>query len=346
MPNLQRPRLPALCLLLLLPHALTLQAADAAAPTAANAAAIERPVIPERSQAEAVALERQLPQTEQQQLTAADEQFLALWKPANAAEPSGVVILIPGDAESADWPRVVGPLRKKLPDAGWHSLSLSLPDPQGDAPPIRLAEAAASPNAVPEAKEPAATTAPVADTNATAAEAPEPSAVAEEQYQAHTARVLARIQAGIAFAQQQKPKAIILLGHGSGAYWAARYLAENHPAEIQNLLLVAAQMPAGFSPALDELVPGLQLATGDFYYKDQTADRTAALQRAQAGKRQQHPAYIQIAMKALPGNPATEQEQLYRRVRGWLSLHPQAAAPRPTIPGAAITPAATTAPGG
>ncbi len=346
MPTLQRPRLSALCLLLLLSHALTALAADAAAPTATeqpggepadNAAAIERPDIAERTQAEAAALEQQLPPAEQQQLSAADEQFLALWKPANAAEPSGVVILLPGDAESADWPAVVGPLREKLPDAGWHSLSLSLPDPQDDAPPIRPAETTPSANAAPETTVPADAT-PEA-TTAAAADASQPGAITEEQRSAHAARVFARIQAGIAFAQQQKAQTIVLLGHGSGAYWAARYLAEDHPAQVQNLLLVAAEMPAGFSPALEELVPGLQLATGDFYYKDQAADRNAALQRAQAGKRQQHPAYIQIAMKALPGNPATEQEQLYRRIRGWLSLHLQAAAAAPAKPSAANTPA-------
>ncbi|MFZ2320209.1 MAG: DUF3530 family protein, partial [Pseudomonas sp.] len=46
----------------------------------------------------------------------------------------------------------------------------------------------------------------------------------------------------------------------------------------------------------------------------------------QASKRQAQPAYVQVAMKALPGNPATEQEQLFRRIRGWLSLDVKAPA--------------------
>jgi len=33
------------------------------------------------------------------------------------------------------------------------------------------------------------------------------------------------------------------------------------------------------------------------------------------------PTYIQVSMKALPGNPDVQQEQLYRRLRGWLQLH-------------------------
>ena len=34
--------------------------------------------------------------------------------------------------------------------------------------------------------------------------------------------------------------------------------------------------------------------------------------------------YKQVSLKTVPGNSAAEQEQLYRRIRGWLS--PQASA--------------------
>lgn len=358
-----------LCLTLLLPLALPVQGEDsatpptdaaAATPAAAAPSAAEAPATPEpatgetpaappaleeRSQVEAKALERQLPTGEQQQLQAGADTFLALWQPANVGEPSGVVILLPGDGESADAPRAIGPLRHKLPDAGWHSLSLTLPDakdaPLPVLPPLATHEPEAS---AADASAPASEGTPTGEA-ATAAETEAPSdpstspaeanavpaaaplQTPEEQSKAHAERVVARIEAGIAFAEQQQATTLVLLGHGSGAYWAARYLAERKPAQVKNLLLVAAEVPAGFSPALDELVPSLQLATGDFYYKDQAADRTAATIRLQASKRQKHPAYIQVAMKALPGNPAIEQEQLYRRIRGWLSLQFKATEP-------------------
>jgi len=356
MRRILRPTLPAFCLSLLLPCALMAeekatpppaaappseQPADAPAQpgeTPPAEAPAEREPLPERSETDAAALEHQLPTQEQQQLKAGEESFLALWKPANVGEPSGIVILLPGAAESPDWPKTVGPLRNKLPDAGWHSLSLSLPDPQDIIPPPAPAPAAtpaAEDNVAPETAatgEEATAPAPApgegegaSDSETSDAATPVPAPTApfdpEEQRKAHAGRVLARIQVAVEFAQQQQVKSIVLLGHGSGAYWAARYLAEQKPAAVQNLLLVAAAMPPGFTPPLEELVPGLKLATGDFYYKDQAADRTAALKRQQAGKRQQHPAYVQVAMKALPGNPTAEQEQLYRRIRGWLSAH-------------------------
>lgn len=291
-----------------------------------------RPPLDERSQVDARALERQLAQQEQQMLHAGDDAFLALWRPANVGDASGAVILLPGDDESADWPQSVGPLRRKLPDAGWHSLSLTLPDPQGDLPPLRSSIDEPSPPAPsrdvtappgddetpPPSIEEATAPVPTAEEEA-------PAASAETLRQAHAARVLERIAAAVAFAEQRQARSVVLLGHGSGAYWAARYLAENKTAGVQNLLLVAAERPSGFTPPLDELVPALQLATGDFYYQDQASDRNAALMRLQAGKRQKHPAYTQVAMNALPDNLEIEQEQLYRRIRGWLDTHLQGA---------------------
>ena len=332
---------PALSLLLLTDplHAEEQAAANTASTdTAAEATEPVRAPLAERSEMEATALAQQLEPQEQQHLQAGDERFLALWLPANTAESSGVVIILPGDAETADWPQSVGPLRHKLPNAGWHSLSLTLPDPNGDAPPLRSpAPQTQAASETPVEADPATASteepntpadAPRADTRDNSLDSAETAASKakniEEQQQAHADRVLARIESAIGFAEQQQAKTIVLLGHGSGAYWAARYLTERKPGNIHNLLMVAAALPAGYTPPLDELIPQLPLATGDFYYKDLPADRTAALKRSQASKRQKQSGYTQVAMKALPGNREAEQEQLYRRIRGWLTLKLQA----------------------
>lgn len=301
---------------------------------------LERAPLPERSAVDSQALQRQLELKEQQTLQAGEDSFLALWLPANSGEAKGAVILLPGDNESADWPQVIGPLRRKLPDAGWHSLSLTLPDPNSEAPPLRQAETepAAPTEATPATDDSAPgdeaappdeeTPAPeeASETEQLVADSAEPADTAdnaETRRTAHAERVLARIAAAITLAEQQQAASIVLLGHGSGAYWAARYLSERQPEQIRHLLLVSASLPAGYGPPLDELIPTLKLPTGDFYYKDQLNDRQAASRRMQASKRQQHPTYVQIAMKALPGNRETEQEQLYRRIRGWLTLQIQ-----------------------
>lgn len=316
------------------PPTATDDAAGGAQTEAGDATPAERVSPPETSVAQAEALANQLASGEQQQLKAGDESFLALWLPANSAEPAGLIVLVPGDGESADWPKVISPLRKKLPDAGWSSLSLTLPDPRQAEIPARPTQSPATttPEEAPAdaaAEQPAGEAAATGDTPAAEEVAQAQPAEVALPPSSHEQRVLARIEAGLTAARQQKPKRLILLGHGTGAYWAARYLAERKPADVPNLLLVAAQAPTDSAQALDEAIIGLKLATGDFYYKDQAEDRQAALRRMQAGKRQQHPAYVQVAMKALPGNPEIESEQLFRRIRGWLSLQPEAAAAKP-----------------
>ncbi|WP_339560572.1 alpha/beta hydrolase family protein [Pseudomonas sp. EA_65y_Pfl1_P113] len=321
MPFLHRSALPALCLSLLFTSAFSVQAADAPEPAAEKP--VERQPLPERSLAEASALERKIPQQEQQQLQAGSDSFLALWKPANSAEPEGVVIIVPGAGENADWPQAISPLRHKLPDANWGSLSLSLPDVSVDTLPPRVMEA---PKATVDASSKEASTAdkPIEQAASAEAEGTDPAVVpgADEQDKTDASRIFARIDAAVAFAQTQRARSVVLLGHGTGAWWAARYLSEKQPSQVQRFVMVAAQTPTGRHPDIQQLAPGLKLPTADVFYQDDPQTRKNALARAQAAKRLKNDGYKQVSLKTLPGNSAAEQEQLYRRVRGWLS--PQA----------------------
>ncbi|MGS0942451.1 alpha/beta hydrolase family protein [Pseudomonas luteola] len=289
-----------------------------------------------RSQDTAQALERTLPKSEQQTLTAGNEQFLALWKPANTAQPQGTIVLIPGDGESADWPNTISPLRQKLPDEGWQTLSLTLPDPQNQAPLPRNANGATSApadadastaeGASPTPVEGVTGTAPTPETQAEIgsgepAQAGKAPSDAKALQDAYAEGVMARLAAGIDFALQRGSKQVILLGHGTGAYWAARYLAEREPSELHHLIIIDGKAPVNSGSNLDAIVPKLKVATGDFYHNQSSIAQASAQQRRQAAKREQSSDYTQVALKTIPGDPSDEQEQLYRRVRGWLSTH-------------------------
>ena len=321
MPHRNRSALPALCLSLLFTSGFSAQAADAPAPAAEPPA--QRQPLPERSQAEASALERQLPQEEQQQLQAGSDSFLALWKPANSAEPEGVVIIVPGAGENADSPQAIAPLRRKLPDANWGTLSLSLPDVSVDTLPPRLIQA---PEAAVDtsSKEGSTAAKPIEQAASAEAEGTDPAVVpgAQEQDQTDAKRIFERIDAAVAFAQTQSARSVVVLGHGTGAWWAARYLSEKQPSQVQRLVMVAGKTPAARQPDLQQLAPGLKLPTADVFYQDEALESKKAQERAQAAKRLKNDTYKQVSLNALPGDSAAEQEQLYRRVRGWLS--PQA----------------------
>ncbi|WP_236188432.1 alpha/beta hydrolase family protein [Pseudomonas paraglycinae] len=324
MPPVYRLAMPALCLSLILPCAFSVEAADPAPAPAAEKAAEEKPVerqpLLERSQEEAAALERKVPAQEQQQLQAGSDTFLALWKPANTAEPKGAVILIPGAGETADWPQAIGPLRRKLPDVEWSSLSITLPDLQSDAIAPRVAEAPAAPKTADPGSKDSTTAEPIEQAAGGEADVADKvvAETTEEQSKADAERIFARIDAALAYAEQQSARSIVVLGHGTGAYWAARYVSERQSSQVEKLLLVAAQTPAKAKPELVELTPTLKLPTADIFYMDKAPDRNSALERMQASKRLKTSSFSQVALKALPDNKA-EQEQLFRRVRGWLN---------------------------
>ncbi|MFJ4344495.1 alpha/beta hydrolase family protein [Pseudomonas sp. NPDC089401] len=334
MSTLYRTTLAICCLASLLP--LGALAADAEQPQAAA----EAPAVPttprapllERSQEDAQALERLVPKAEQQTLQAGADSFLALWKAANDSDPKGAVIIVPGAGETADWPNAVGPLRRKFPDIGWHSLSVSLPDLLGDAP---VARAEAKPAEQPAKEQ--GESAPVKDTPADAnanvaqataadadtAESTDAEQAGEQNDKADAERIFARLDAAVAYAQQHNSRSIVLIGHGSGAYWAARYLSEKQPPQVQKLVMVAAQTPARVEHDLESLAPTLKVPTADLYYATRSADRNAAALRLQASKRQKDSQYKQLSLIAMPANREGEQEQLFRRVRGWMSPTPQ-----------------------
>ncbi|RBL70702.1 DUF3530 family protein [Pseudomonas sp. MWU13-2625] len=324
MPSVYRLAMPALCLSLILPCAFSVEAADSAPASTAEQPATEKPAerqpLLERSQEEAAALERKVPAQEQQQLQAGADTFLALWKPANTADPKGAVIIVPGAGETADWPQVIGPLRNKLPDVEWSSLSITLPDLQSDVIAPRVIAPAAAPKAPESGSKDSTTAQPIEQAAGGEAEVADQvvAETTEEQSKADAERIFARVDAAIAYAEQQSARRVVVLGHGTGAYWAARFLSERQSSQVEKLVMVDAQTPSKAKPPLAELTPTLKLPTADIFYMDKALDRTAALERMQASKRLKTSAFSQVALKALPDKKA-EQEQLFRRVRGWLN---------------------------
>jgi len=72
-------------------------------------------------------LQDQLVVGEPVRLTAEQQDFFALYTPAVGKVQRGGVILLHGLGAHPDWPDVISPLRKNLPEAGWSTLSIQLP---------------------------------------------------------------------------------------------------------------------------------------------------------------------------------------------------------------------------
>lgn len=330
------PALLPLCLLLLgLAAPVRAEEAPTPAPEPPAAPAALAPALT-RSQEQQQALMRQLPAEQQKTLQAGDESFLALLVPAARTKASGTVVLVPGDGESADWPNVVAPVRQQLPTFGWQTISLSLPDPYDPVVAIERDTAPADTDAQANSEQTAplvtggSGTAPAAPTQAEAGSGePAQAAVApvdpEAAANAQATRVLARIAAGIDLALQQGANPIVLVGHGTGAYWAARYLAEKEPAEVRQLVLIDGREPQGLPPRLDTTMGKTDLQIADLVH----APGPAAQRRKERAAQKANKSYRQIDLPVIPGDRAAEQEQTVRRLRAWLDRLPPAASGSP-----------------
>ncbi|MDT3722307.1 DUF3530 family protein [Pseudomonas oryzihabitans] len=330
------PALLPLCLLLLgLAAPVLAEEAPTPAPEPPAAPTALAPALT-RSQEQQQALMRQLPAEQQKTLQAGDESFLALLLPAARAKATGTVILVPGDGESADWPNVIAPVRQQLPIFGWQTIALSLPDPYDPVVAIERDTAPADTDAQANSEQtpPPVTggtgTAPTAPTQAEAGSGePAQAAVApvdpEAAANAQATRVLARIAAGIDLALQQGAGHIVLVGHGTGAYWAARYLAEKEPAEVKQLALIDGREPQGLPARLDATMGKTDLQIADLVH----APGPAAQRRKERAAQKANKNYRQIELPVIPGDRAAEQEQTVRRLRAWLDRLPPAASESP-----------------
>lgn len=279
-------------------------------------------------------------------LTTPVEHFSALFLPANTAKPHGMVILLPGAEESFDWPLVVGPLRRKLPDAGWHTLSLNLPELPSPALPSPAVTASMVAEQIPVAPpepfiEPDLTDSisdeeedvgaePEPDPEPVTPESSPPAIDADEVTEepiappaivipAYPQRITNFIDAAIAYAQTFGAKEIILLGHREGAHWALIYQHEYGATQPLRTVLIAPRSSDLIHLSYETLIEASIVPIADFYYKNAATERQAAKQRLQASRRTAVKGYHQVGLTSAAGTIEHEQEQLFRRVKGWLN---------------------------
>lgn len=336
-------RLPALVLLFGValggvPHMAAAQEPDASQEAPADEPAAQRPTPQTRSEALAAGLQRQLEAAAQLQLGDEDK-FLALWHPANTAKARGVLVIVPSEGETADWPRAIGPLRRGLPEHGWHTLSLTPADPAlspGPRPPAPEVPAAEAKSETEEDAEPGtAVPQPAAAQTTSAGYLPEQTAATDNDESTpptqteqdtppptHAERMLARLDAAIEHARTLQAPMIVLVGHGTGAYWASQYLADLQPKDVSQLIWVDPRTPSLQEQPLEAYLATLPVGVGDFYTDTRPAAKQQALQRRNAARRVAHTDYRLVALPGLTGDRETEQEQLVRRVRGWLDRKP------------------------
>jgi pimeloyl-ACP methyl ester carboxylesterase len=63
-------------------------------------------------------------------LQAGDHKFLSIFTQESSNFPQGGILLLHGHSGHPDWPELIKPLRTRLPDFGWSTLSMQMPVPK------------------------------------------------------------------------------------------------------------------------------------------------------------------------------------------------------------------------
>ncbi|OUS41230.1 hypothetical protein A9R00_01980, partial [Oleispira antarctica] len=61
-------------------------------------------------------------------LNNAEEEFYGLYLPQANGQPQGGILILHDEQQHGHWPDIIGPLREYLPQFGWSTLTIELPD--------------------------------------------------------------------------------------------------------------------------------------------------------------------------------------------------------------------------
>ena len=239
----------------------------------------ERAALPPRSQLQETALEQNVPSAQHRRLGEGTDSFLGLFLPAASPAPQGAVLLIGDQGEHANWPELISPARQQLSEAGWHTLSIALPD----ALSLRL------------------------DLE---------KATSEGLADARASQIIGRIALALdSLRTENGAGQITLLGRGSGAYWVLHAAAERD--DVKALILYQPRMPTQASESLEALVMNWEKPLLEVLLKGRETSSGDYQARALNAKRLGHQQYRQLTVHDPAGRPQN-QRMLIKRINGWL----------------------------
>lgn len=235
-------------------------------------------------------------------LSSGSGSFTGFLLPERTGKPQGGVLILPDNGQHGHWPRIVAPLRDYLPDYGWQTLTISLPD----VPKTRLQRSEPEQNGI--------------DTDPAAA--PNSTQPQNSQSDYYAQQMPERINSAYNFLNQQGQLNVVIIANGHSAAWAASWLASQNISEENKrgftLVIIDAlddaYAPVKLRPTMSELeFPILDLITPFNLNNELTNKKRAGAMRHK--KREQ---YQQMILSSHGFNQDYSNE-INRTVRGWLS---------------------------
>jgi len=180
---------------------------------------------------------------------------LSIYTPSEVEPARGAAIILHGIGVHPDWPDVIHPLRTRLPEAGWATLSVQMP--------ILPNEASGT------------------------------------DYLPLLPEVPARINAAIAFLQEQGFEHVVLIAHSLGTVMSSYYLTQQ-PAEAVQAFVGISMSEIGTDPRMSNvaMLKNITIPVLDIYGGlDEPHVRDYVQQRQQSATSASNSAYRQVEIK-------------------------------------------------
>jgi hypothetical protein len=281
--------------------------------------------------------------------TPTKNKFLALWRPDRSGNPRGALLIVHSEGEHLAWPDTIRPLHASLPDHGWATLAVSLPDPANPQIPKRTlplksqsqpsGDELANNTDDPEAKEKSDTI--IADKTAAgpSKNTPKNSLTTANSQPAETAEnrppeeiTEQRLATALRFLHDKGQFNIVILGSGTGAIRANTFLNNTTP-KIDNPDLGAAKPFSGIIllnsrnrlPTMEQdytewfADPGIPVL--DIFLSKDLRNFKAAKARKIVAKQKKVVLYKQVKLNHLTATSVAQENLLSRRIRSYLSAN-------------------------
>jgi hypothetical protein len=330
-----------ICLALLLGMPSLLQAADESPEAdSLEVDSLEAPLhyLPNISQKRAQSLIHYMELIEREDevvsLPSTNQDYYGLFLEESTGSPQGGVLILPDNQQHGHWPDIIAPLREYLPQHGWATLTIELPDepaPQRivrpkptDQPSSSNSEeknesiASIDPITLNQKGEPLLTTAAI-DNAKNNVQVPSEEAVTVDTVKQHKKQNQQRISAAMEYLRSKGQLNLVIIGYGIGAAWAIDYLAQQNEKGLTLVTIDAMPSQHNDTQILQQLaerqIPFLDLMQPnkpDVLKKGKA--RRAMMQRSKNER------YQQVITSNVAGYRNNE-NPTNRRIRGWLKTN-------------------------
>lgn len=266
------------------------------------------------------------------------EPYLAYWQEDRSGKPKGALLILHSEGASPVWQTTTRPLHESLPDYGWATFALALPDPGAKAIPARTFAVKTLP-VVPNPEQ-AVTESEETETQAPekqVSEAPVPSPpttnlVTQPENQPSVDQIIeSRLESALRFLHDQGQFNIVIVGSGANAIYAQKFIDKITP-KIENpqllgqlekpiralVLLNSRSVLPNSKDEFTEWFNDPKLPVLDIYFKQDPRNKQAASKRKRLAKRRGLIAYTQVALHEFSGERSWNENRLSRRIRSFI----------------------------